>query len=768
MSDSGQTLFIIHSNGQSWIEMGREGTIDIYSTNSFNVRTQGDINFHADRDINLNATRNLNMYGENINIESAKNYSQRTGGTYKSYTIGSYTVKVDGAMSQTSTGQASYKSQSVMFINGSKVNLNSGSAGLNPEPVKPIQRTNHTDTVNSPNVGWMNPAPSPLVSITNRAPSHQPWVGSGLGVDVKISSGTPPSPTASSRASSSAVAAMPSVPKSPVSPAAISSVPSSATGSSILPQATTQAMVAQYSANSADSKNVINKVAGLTTSQTEAAGLSKPGSTTLIDTRMNQGMPIEKALSSVVTGVNGIANSSTLIKNATVAAGIMASNFTTAATNLVNAGILSAVDSTSKVAGLVMGTVTNGIKAVTDLVNTGVTGVSGLANSVASGKFAAGLADSMAFPGLKTSIGGLVNGIKGKAGALGNTISGLAGNLRSGLQNAFAAVEQSFGTLKAGLPNVLGNATTIGLQKPSDVAKSSDSYAVAEAEVESATDSLLKAKRDYRNNQSPENLSLLQTAEANLSAARQQQSKASMAFLKSSAGGVVNTAAGTMSTFTSGLNSLPGGPAVFQSITDNSAVQSATKKVTTAIGVIDTTLSAVGGIAGNKAALVGNLVGNTKNLVDNAMSKATASVSGALNNVRSGAAGVMAQLQTSFAGKSSGSAKAAAAAVGTFDKTAIIAKSGQLMGNPKIPVPGVFTSTASPTDVNQHIAQVSDLLNDVKEANAQKLKAATILAEALKSGNTSQEQIQQLGKALSDAESKLLEAEKSYTATISA
>jgi hypothetical protein len=150
------------------------------------------------------------------------------------------------------------------------------------------------------------------------------------------------------------------------------------------------------------------------------------------------------------------------------------------------------------------------------------------------------------------------------------------------------------------------------------------------------------------------------------------------------------------------------------------------------------------------------------------MSKTTASVSGALNNVRSGAAGVMAQLQTSFAGISSGGAKAAAAAVGTFDKTAIIAKSGQLMGNPKIPVPGVFTSTASLTDVNQHIAQVSDLLNDVKEANAQKLKAATILAEALKSGNTSQEQIQQLGKALSDAESKLLEAEKSYTATISA
>ena len=39
MNDDGQTLMILHSNGQSYVELGKEGTVDIFSTNSFNVRT---------------------------------------------------------------------------------------------------------------------------------------------------------------------------------------------------------------------------------------------------------------------------------------------------------------------------------------------------------------------------------------------------------------------------------------------------------------------------------------------------------------------------------------------------------------------------------------------------------------------------------------------------------------------------------------------------------------------------------------------------------
>jgi hypothetical protein len=36
MSDDGNCLYICHANGQSWIELGQEGTMDVYTTNSVN------------------------------------------------------------------------------------------------------------------------------------------------------------------------------------------------------------------------------------------------------------------------------------------------------------------------------------------------------------------------------------------------------------------------------------------------------------------------------------------------------------------------------------------------------------------------------------------------------------------------------------------------------------------------------------------------------------------------------------------------------------
>jgi hypothetical protein len=61
MSDSGNFFYIVHANGQTWIEFGVEGTVDVYATNSVNIRTKGDINLHADRDINMFAGRYLKM-----------------------------------------------------------------------------------------------------------------------------------------------------------------------------------------------------------------------------------------------------------------------------------------------------------------------------------------------------------------------------------------------------------------------------------------------------------------------------------------------------------------------------------------------------------------------------------------------------------------------------------------------------------------------------------------------------------------------------------
>lgn len=185
MSDNGQTLFIIHANGQSYIELGKEGTIDMYSTNSVNIRTQGDLNLHADNNININAKNNLNIAATNIQINAEENISYRTGANFSGYTLGKYTVKVNGAMSMAAGGEGSYASTGIMYVNGEKINLNTGQTSVTPEEVTKIPIVAHTDTLFDKIKGWLA-APAYLLSIVSRAPAHAPWSNANQGVDVKV------------------------------------------------------------------------------------------------------------------------------------------------------------------------------------------------------------------------------------------------------------------------------------------------------------------------------------------------------------------------------------------------------------------------------------------------------------------------------------------------------------------------------------------------------------------------------------------------------
>lgn len=184
MNDSEQSLFIIHSNGDSWIELGKEGTIDIYTNNSFNVRTEGDLNLHADRNVNIHAGKSINMYSaENLKLESGRNTTMRVGGSFQGYSAANYSFNIAGSMIMRADGKAGVESGGTVAIQGSKVNLNSGGSGLTAPEVEPIPQTCHVDATLSQTVGWIAPGPKELRSVTNRTPTHHPWLGAGKGVN---------------------------------------------------------------------------------------------------------------------------------------------------------------------------------------------------------------------------------------------------------------------------------------------------------------------------------------------------------------------------------------------------------------------------------------------------------------------------------------------------------------------------------------------------------------------------------------------------------
>lgn len=184
MNDTDNFIYFIHANGQTWIELGVEGTVDIYSTNSVNVHTQGDINLHADRDINMWAGRDIKMRAKQDIIQEAdRNYALTAQADLKIYSKATLYVKADGTMGVQSSG-GTWNAGSQFTVTAGGIDLNGPAA---PAVVAPTaMATNKLDNTKfSSSTGWQVDKGN-LESICNRVPTHEPWPAHNLGVDVKI------------------------------------------------------------------------------------------------------------------------------------------------------------------------------------------------------------------------------------------------------------------------------------------------------------------------------------------------------------------------------------------------------------------------------------------------------------------------------------------------------------------------------------------------------------------------------------------------------
>lgn len=452
MSDSGQTLFIIHANGQSWIELGKEGTIDMYASNSVNIRTQGDLNLHADNNININAVKALNIAADTIKMTSEKETSQRVGTDFSFYSGSKYTVKVGTGMSMAASGEASYLSDSTTYINGSNINLNSGNAGLVPAEVKPITLVPHTDALFDASVGWAA-APGKLPSIVSRAPAHSPWAMAGLGVNVSVSckadANLPSAPSPAVAAANAAAGA----PDNPVKTSVVATAPGTSAISAALDKSTTGALLSQVAtmAASGPAAAAVSLGAGIvdtgkscsvavgafaaSATQLVAQGVLKPGSDVLVNGLTKTNSDAAKLLTSTLfTGQPGAANLTQLVSNLPAQASGLVTNLQQAQSALTAAGAITGKESGNAIAGAVLsGAVAGAGKAA---------GALGSAtNALASGNFAGNLASSV------------TNGLSGLAGSVKSSLEGIAGAVSNAMgvaAGAFAAITKSFKPL--GIP----------------------------------------------------------------------------------------------------------------------------------------------------------------------------------------------------------------------------------------------------------------------------------------------------------------------------
>lgn len=518
MSDDGQTIFIIHKNGQSYVELGKEGTVDVYSTNSINLRTQGDLNLHADNNLNIHAGKNLNIFaGEAMHVQSTKEFKLRAGADLSIFTSSVFTAKASGAMSLESTGDISMASSAKAFVNGSRVNLNSGKTGTTPKEVPVIDQVLHTDTLFDNSKGYVA-APAKLKSITSRAPAHAPWTNAGQGVDVKsnLSAGSNFPSKPNNATSSINTAAKNGGVTNPVTNAVIAKTPVNQNVSSALDKNATQALSAQSAVNAAagpasdavkKGATIIQNAAGNATAaigqfaqtpkQLEQAGILKPGSAGLVDSLIASGSNIANALpSTLFTGKPGAENLSSFINNLGAQQESLAKNLQVAQTELQNAGAITGNESGTEIGGVILSAANNGANSVlqtmqnaklSDFLPGRGPNIQSFSNKldktiqeVSQGNYATKLGESA---------GGTLDGLKSSLSAMYNSATSNAKPTAQGTAaDAFNAIVSSIPSLVANKPQNLTQEAAKTAEKTTAASTGNKSTNLAQSIFGVATD----------------------------------------------------------------------------------------------------------------------------------------------------------------------------------------------------------------------------------------------------------------------------------------
>lgn len=311
MSDDGNCFYIIHANGQTWLEFGMEGTVDVFSTNSVNIRTRGEINLHADKTINMYAGEGINIKSKDIRAEATEDMSLISTNNTRIYSKTFLGLKSDGTLNCQSTAGAWDAGDSMNLIAG-VIGINSGGSATVEAPAS-IEDLNLPDVQFVENVGWQV-TEGALKTIATRAPTHEPYPYHNQGVEVQVSlSGD----SASADANASVAPSLESIEDTPVengvSVADVATQPPAELAVGTLDTQQVQASLAQVAKDVGQLPTEISLDKGvgkygLSPKQLESAGFIKPGT---VQTYLQDPSKITQVLNnpSIWTGkknVNGV------------------------------------------------------------------------------------------------------------------------------------------------------------------------------------------------------------------------------------------------------------------------------------------------------------------------------------------------------------------------------------------------------------------------------------------------------------------------------
>ena len=137
LDDANERIYISPAGGNAWVEIDKDGHVQIYAGDSISLATAKDFNISADGSVNIAA-------GANVNI-AAKGYARISA-------CSDVSLSGDGGLNLTSGGSMNFLASSDLLQTGSNIHLNGQGAATAPCAVQPSIVPNHEP--------WTRPASS--------------------------------------------------------------------------------------------------------------------------------------------------------------------------------------------------------------------------------------------------------------------------------------------------------------------------------------------------------------------------------------------------------------------------------------------------------------------------------------------------------------------------------------------------------------------------------------------------------------------------------
>ena len=174
MNDTKGVIYVGNSAGTTWIELGNQGTVDVYASDSINFRTRN-INFHADENIKFHSKGYTQVVSEKeLHLESGDDLVLSSKGD-AGVTSKAFSVKASGMMNLSGGAASSIKAGGIMSVSGTLVMLQGPSLG--GKAAKPVRPQQKLEVSYNAAQGKFLPDPGkPVKTTVDRLTSHEPSI----------------------------------------------------------------------------------------------------------------------------------------------------------------------------------------------------------------------------------------------------------------------------------------------------------------------------------------------------------------------------------------------------------------------------------------------------------------------------------------------------------------------------------------------------------------------------------------------------------------